>query len=113
MNPSNYQTGFAANKQPQHIIDCICNVPGWWARHVEGRCTNINDIFTVRFGKTSGTFKITEIQPRKKIRWLVADSYLPLFNDVSQWTNTELLWEISTDGMASRLTMTHIGLTPK
>jgi hypothetical protein len=76
-------------------------------------CANINDIFTVRFGKTSGTFKVTEIQPLRKIRWLVTDSYLPLFKDVSQWTNTELLWEMSTDGMLSRLTMTHIGLMPE
>jgi len=113
MNSINYQTGFAVNKQPQHIVDCICNVAGWWARYVEGNSTTIDDIFTVRFGKTSGTFKVTELQPLKKMRWLVTNSYLPLFKNISQWNGTELLWEISNDNIISRLTMTHIGLTPE
>jgi hypothetical protein len=113
MNHKNYQTGFSVNASPQQIVDCICNVSGWWARHVEGSSVNLNDVFTVRFGKTFGTFKVTEILPLKKIRWLVTASYLPLFKDVSQWKNTEILWEISEDNISSRLIMTHIGLTPE
>jgi len=113
MNQKNFQTGFAVNASPQQIMDCICNVSGWWASNVQGSSVNVNDVFTVSFGKTFGTFKITELQRVKKIRWLVTDSYLPLFKDVSQWNDTELLWEISTDDILSRLTMTHIGLTPE
>jgi len=113
MNHKNYQTGFSVNASPQQIVDCICNVSGWWARHVEGSSVNLNDVFTVRFGKTFGTFKVTEILPLKKIRWLVTASYLPLFKDVSQWKNTEILWEISDDNISGRLIMTHIGLTPE
>ena len=58
MNATNYQTGFPVNKQPQHIVDCICNVSGWWASNVEGSSVNLDDVFTVRFGKTFGTFKV-------------------------------------------------------
>jgi len=79
MNHKNYQTGFSVNAAPQQIVDCICNVPGWWASNVEGSSVNLDDVFTERFGKTFGTFKVTAIQPLKKIRWLVTASYLPLF----------------------------------
>jgi len=93
------------------IIDSICNVQGWWATDVKGSTVKSGDVFTVRFGKTYGVFKVTELT-RTNINWLVTESYLPLFKNETEWLNTQITWEIQFYNGLHKLTMTHIGLTP-
>jgi hypothetical protein len=112
MQQKNYSATISLNKSLHEIMEGISNVSGWWATHVEGSTKKINDVFTVRFGKTFSIMEVTELVPDKKMVWLVKDSYLPLFADAHQWNDTSIAWEISSDGYSPQLTMTHIGLTP-
>jgi hypothetical protein len=92
--------------------EAITSVSRWWAQHVEGDTQNLNSIFTVRFGETSGTFKIVEVIPNKRMLWDVVDCYLPIFKNVKDWKGTKLRWDISTEGQSTRITFAHIGLVP-
>jgi hypothetical protein len=40
------------------------------------------------------------------------DCYLPIFKDPYLWKNNFIAWDITAEGDATRITMTHIGLIP-
>lgn len=111
MDTTDYSCTFTVTATAKHITECICNISGWWAADVKGNSDNPGDIFTVRFGKTFSTFKITEFVTNHKIMWLVIDAYLPLFKDDKEWLNTQIQWNIKRLENCTEVTMTHIGLT--
>ena len=85
----------------------------WWGKEVEGSSQELNDIFTVHFGKTSGKCRISGLVPGKKITWDVIDCYLDIFKDKTQWNGTSIVWEFNPQMEGTEITMTHVGLTPE
>lgn len=112
MKNENYQICINTNADAKKAFKNICDVAGWWTRNIEGNTENLNDVFTVHFGETFVTFKITELIQNKKIVWTVTDSYLPFVNDKKEWNNTSVDWKIAENNDATKITMTHIGLMP-
>src|SRR6185295_9360012 len=84
----------------------------WWATNYEGSAAAPGDIFVVRFGKTFGAFKVTEIAPGSKVVWNCIDCYLDLFQNPREWKNTLLVWEITAAEKGANISFTHVGLTP-
>jgi hypothetical protein len=113
MDQQNYQCSIAADFTPGEAFDAISRVNEWWVRDLEGRTEKVNDVFTVHFGETYVTFKITESIPNEKIAWHVTDCYLPWLKDKTEWTGTTVVFEISPSGDETQVTMTHIGLVPE
>jgi hypothetical protein len=107
-----FRCSISVNATPAVVTASIQNVSGWWATNVRGTNLHLHDRFTVRFGKTFAILETTELLPGRKIVWTVTDCYLPLFKNETQWTGTRLEWDISTDGHATSITMTHVGLRP-
>jgi hypothetical protein len=85
----------------------------WWGKEVKGSSESLNDIFTVHFGKTSGTCRISELIQNKRITWDVIDCYLDIFRDKTQWNGTSIVWEFSAIENGTQINMTHVGLTPE
>ena len=113
MNQQNYQCSIAADFTPGEAFDGINRVNEWWARNIEGNTEKLNDVFTVHFGETYVTFKITESVPYEKIAWHVSDCYLPWLKDKTEWNGTTVVFEISPLGDQTQVIMTHIGLVPE
>jgi len=113
MNQQNYQCSIAADFTPNEAFEAINQVNEWWVRDIEGSAEKLNDIFTVHFGETFVTFKVTESIPGKKIVWDVADCYLPWLKDKTEWNGTSVVFEISSLADGTQVTMTHIGLVPE
>jgi len=113
MNQQNYQCSIAADFKPTEAFEAINQVNEWWVRDIEGSAEKLNDIFTVHFGETFVTFKVTESIPGKKIVWDVADCYLPWLKDKTEWNGTSVVFEISSLADGTQVTMTHIGLVPE
>lgn len=114
MNPQNYQSSIAADFTPAEAFDAISRVNEWWSKNIEGSTKKLNDVFTVNFSNgTFVTFKITESEPGKKVAWHVIDCYLPWLKDKTEWTGTTAVFEISSLGDKTEVTMTHIGLVPE
>lgn len=90
----------------------IGRVSDWWAKVFEGRAEKLGDVFTVRFGETYVTFRITEMIPGQKIIWHVTDCYLPWLKDKTEWTGTEAIWNLATAPGGTRIDFTHKGLAP-
>ena len=57
-------------------------------------------------------FAVVEFVPTKRIVWRVTDCNLPFVEDRKEWRNTEVVFDISSEGGATTVTMTHSGLEP-
>src|ERR1041384_8409380 len=87
-------------------------INAWWATNYEGSSSATGDIFKVRFGKTLGTFRITELLPGRKITWHCIDCYLDLFQNPREWKDTLLVWEFTAVNGGTNISFRHVGLTP-
>lgn len=112
MNQQNYQSSIAADITPAEAFDSINHVNEWWAKNFEGHSQKLNDVFTVRFGETFVTFKISEVIRNKKIVWQVMDCNLHWLQNKTEWNGTSIMFEISPMGDSTQVIMTHIGLVP-
>ena len=113
MKQQDFNCCITADITAKEAIAGISNVSGWWATNVTGSSQNLGDVFTVLFGKTFSTIKVIELIPEQKIVWHVMDSLVPLFKNEKQWNNTKMLWEISAENHTTKISFTHIGLTPE
>lgn len=109
----NYRCEFTANVTAKEAFKGISRVSEWWAKNFEGSAQNLNDVFTVRFGETFVTFKLTEVIPDAKVVWTITDCYLHWLKDKTEWTNTKVVWEISEKNKSTEINFTHVGLVPE
>jgi hypothetical protein len=112
MKEENFTCEISANMPAINVQDNISRVNQWWAKVFEGSAKKVNDVFTVRFGQTFVTFKLTEFIAGKKTVWHVTDCYLPFQNDKTEWNNTDVVFEISQKNNSSHIKFTHAGLVP-
>jgi hypothetical protein len=111
-NKSFHRT-ITANASAEKAFEKIAKVGDWWAKSFVGKALNVGDTFRIEFGTTWVNFKITEAIPNKKIVWFVTDCYLPWLKDKTEWTNTEVVFELSSDNNKTKIDFTHIGLIPE
>ena len=109
---ADYHCSITAKIPTKIAFDKIGQVSSWWATDVEGKAQQPGDTFTIRFGETWVTFKITDANPGKKITWHVLDCHLHWLADKKEWMGTEIRWEVSTLADSARIDMTHVGLVP-
>ncbi len=112
MEQKNYHNSIAVAVSPATAFVGIANVGGWWAKSFQGRATTVGDKFTVQFGETKVDFEITESVPEKRIVWHVTDCFLPWLNNKTEWTGTNVAWDISSKEGIAHIDMTHVGLFP-
>jgi hypothetical protein len=107
-----YSKTIAANIQASEAVNRISRVADWWTKGFSGASQKAGDTFTVRFGETFKDFKIVELIPEKKIVWQVTNSNLSWIKNKTEWNNTQVVWELSTDNNITTVRMTHVGLVP-
>lgn len=112
MHKQDYTTTITVRTTAQEIFNAINRVADWWTPNFEGSANAVNDIFTVRFGETFITIKITELVPYQKITWQVIDCYKHWLRDKKEWAGTTLHWEISTENDTAKISFMHWGLIP-
>ena len=119
MEIKNYTATIEIAKSPSAIFNNINEVSKWWATKefngkCEGQSSKLNDEFEVRFGDAHySKQKLVEVIPNSKIVWLVTDSQLNWLTNKTEWTNTKMIFEITTNGDLSALHFTHEGLVPE
>ena len=115
MKHKNYIASFEVANSPQDVFNRINDVSKWWSKDFEGSSTKLNDEFVIRHGDLHySKQKLVEVIPNKRIVWLVTDSKLNwLEKDKYEWTNTRMVFEITTKGDKTMLHFTHAGLVPE
>jgi uncharacterized protein YndB with AHSA1/START domain len=112
MKNRDYHKSITTDVSAEEAFQKISSVNKWWTANFKGGTKNLNDIFTLQFGKNKFTFKVVEVVPNQKLVWLVTDCYMPWLNDKTEWKNTKIVFEISEEKDQTRIDMTHVGLVP-
>src|SRR5450631_3431218 len=116
MTNKSYITAIEVAQSPQDVFNRLKDVSKWWGgKDLQGKRTNLKDEFTITHpGAHYSKQKLVEVVADKKIVWLVTES-TPywLEKDKHEWTNTIMIFEITTKGGKTVLHFTHEGLVPE
>ena len=115
MAKKNYTATIEIANSPQDVFNGLKEVPKWWSKDFEGSSTKFNDEFVICHpDRHYSKQKLVEVIPDKKIVWLVTDSKLHwIEKDKYEWTNTKMVFEITTKGDKTVLHFTHEELVPE
>ncbi len=114
MNDQNFTTSFTVDQTPEEVFNAINNVRGWWTKEIEGDTDKLGEEFKYHHKDLHRcTMKITELIPGKKVVWHVLDNYFSFTKDKTEWTDTDIIFEISQKGDQTELHFTHVGLVPE
>ncbi len=114
MNDQNFTRTFTVDQSPEEAFAAINNVRGWWSEEIEGSTDMLGEEFKYHFKDVHrSTMKITELVPNKKVVWRVLDNYFNFTKDKTEWTGTDITFEISKKGDKTEIHFTHLGLVPE
>ena len=114
MQNKSYTASIELAQSPTEVFNRMNDVSKWWSKEFTGNSTKLNDEFVIRFRDVHySKQKLIEVIPDKKVVWLVTDSKITwIENNKEEWTNTNMVFEISTKGDKTILQFTHEGLVP-
>ena len=113
MNDHDFTTAFTVDQTPQEAFAAITNVRGWWSKTSKVAPTNpmkSSSTGTRTYIVAGSRF---EAVPGQRLRWLVVDNYFSFTEDKTEWTGTEITFEVSDKGNETEVRFTHRGLTPE
>jgi hypothetical protein len=109
----NLTIAFTTDRTPEEAFAAITNVRGWWSGEIEGRTDEPGATFTYRYQDIHrSTQQITELVPARRVAWHVVDGYLKFVEDKTEWTGTDITFDITPTDSGSQVRFTHAGLTP-
>lgn len=108
----NYSTSFTVDQSPEEVFAAITNVRGWWSEEIEGNTDELGG-FKYRYQDIHRCdIEITELVPGQKVVWHIADNYFNFVEHKSEWTDTDIVFEIAKQGDKTEVRFTHVGLVP-
>ena len=114
MPAQDFSTTFEVDNSPAEVFAAISNVRGWWSEEIVGETTKLGDTFTFEVpGVHRSTQTLTEVLDGRKVVWHVSDSWLGFVDDTTEWTGTDIVFDITTtDSGDTQVRFTHVGLVP-
>jgi hypothetical protein len=114
MQSQNFTSTFTVEQTAMEVFDAINNVRGWWAGEIDGDAHGVGDEFSYCYpGFHFSTQKIAELVPGKKVAWRVVDAHLEGFEDPSEWTGTNITFDIASHEGRTEVRFSHLGLVPE
>ncbi|MEO8607861.1 MAG: SRPBCC family protein [Chloroflexota bacterium] len=111
MRDQDYTTSLIVDQSPDAVFAAVNDVRGWWSQELEGDTDKLGAEFNVHFKDIHySSHKITEFVPGKKVVWHTTDSRLNFISDKSEWTDTDIVFEIARKDDMTELRFTHVGL---
>lgn len=114
MSTRDFTTGFTVEQAPDAVFAAVCNVRGWWSADITGDANRVGDRFVHRVRDLHRCeIAIKQMVPGSKIVWTVLDNHFSFTRDASEWTGTDIVFEIARVGDRTELCLTHVGLVPE
>jgi len=113
MQSQNFTSTFTVDQSPEEVFTAITDVARWWTGEIEGEADEVGDEFSYRYpGAHYSKQKIVELVRGKTIVWHVVDSHLEGPEDPSEWTGTDISFEITPKENGTEVRFSHFGLVP-
>jgi hypothetical protein len=113
MTTQDFTTTLLVEQTPAEVFTAITNVRGWWSEEIEGSTAKLNDEFNYHFEDIhSCKMRLIEVVPDKKVVWLCLENYFKFTTDKTEWTGTQISFDISEKDNKTQLVFTHHGLIP-
>ena len=114
MPEQNFTSTFTVDATPTVVFDAINNVRGWWTGEIDGDTHEVGDEFSYRYpGFHYSKQKVVELIPDQRVAWRVIDSHLEGHEDPSEWTGTEITFDITSTLHGTEVRFSHLGLVPE
>jgi hypothetical protein len=111
---NDFIANFTVDQSPEDVFAAINNVRGWWSGEIEGSTSKLGDVWTYRFQDIHySKQEITEFVPGQRVVWHVLDGFLKFAEDKTEWTGTDITFDISPNGDRTEVRFTHLGLVPE
>jgi Activator of Hsp90 ATPase homolog 1-like protein len=110
---TDYMTTITVDATPDEAFRAINDVPGWWGR-ITGSTAAVGDEFVyVVPGLHYSGFRVTELEPGRRVAWIVTGSYLEFISDKQEWNGSTVRFDIDEAVDGTHITFTHEGLEPQ
>jgi hypothetical protein len=114
MSDQDYATSFTVDQTPEEAFAAITNPRGWWSEGIQGGTAKAGDEFTYQYEDIHRCkIKLTEVVPDEKVVWFVEENYFNFTEDKTEWTGTEITFEVAQKGDKTEVSFTHLGLVPE
>ncbi|OBG11780.1 hypothetical protein A5765_16925 [Mycolicibacterium celeriflavum] len=98
---------------PEEVFEAVTNVDKWWSEGIDGETAAVGGEFTFTdFTDLWCRFRLTEVTPPRRMVWQVVDSRLDFVEDHTEWTGTQVIFDITPNPGGTSLRFTHEGLRP-
>jgi len=109
-----YSTSYTVEQSPDEIFAAILDVGAWWTGTIEGHADTLDAEFTYRHPPQHySRQRVAELEPGRRVVWQVTDSHLAFVSEPSEWTGSEILFDIVPVAGGTELRFTHVGLVPE
>lgn len=113
MSNRDFTVTLSVDQTPAVAFAAINNVRGWWSGDIEGRTDRLGEEFKYRYKDIHRCeLKITEFSPGKKVVWHVLSNDFNFTKERTEWTGTDIVFDIARKGDKTEIRFTHIGLVP-
>jgi len=113
MSDQNFTATFTVDQTPEEAFQAITDVRGWWSGEIDGRTDALGAEFTYRYQDVHySRQRITELVPGRTVVWHVEEGFLDFVEDKTEWTGTDIRFDLSPKDGETEVRFTHIGLDP-
>ena len=113
MATKNFTTSIKVDKDISHAFNSIKNFRAWWSEEIEGKTDQLNETFFYHYKNVHlCKIKLIEMVADKKLIYQVIENEFNFTTDKTEWINTKLIFDVSTDGAKTKIVFTHEGLVP-
>lgn len=112
MSADNYSKIFYTNQPTSAVFESIQNFRAWWSEEIEGHTDVLNETFFYHYKDVHlCKIKLIEKVQNEKLVYEIIDNQFSFTEDKTEWTDTKLIFEISTENNQTKVKFTHDGLT--
>ncbi len=113
MNEQNFTTSFTVDRTPDAVFGAINNVRGWWSEEISGPTDQAGQTFDYRYKDVHRCrIKVVDLVPARKITWHVVENHFNFTEDETEWTGTDIVFDITERSGNTEVRFTHVGLVP-
>src|SRR3546814_11056849 len=104
MDSRDFTTGFTVDQTPDAVFAAICDVRRWWSTDITGRADRVGDRFVHRVRELHRCeIEVKQMVPGSRIVWTVLDNHFSFTGDATEWTGTDIVFEITKSGDRTEL----------